>query len=99
MGKIIMIPFLILLLTACSKKEPVDQVHLTEPELYKKSCITCHGKPSDTSINLSLSHAHKYTKEQLIDIMVNPPGGMPVIKLTDYDRERLADYIINETKP
>lgn len=91
------IPVLLLFILSACSSEPKDQADLSEEELYKKSCITCHGQPTDTSVNLSLSDAHKYTKEQLMDLIKNPPGGMPTIKLTDSDNERLSEWIINQT--
>jgi cytochrome c550 len=77
--------------------EPTEVAASKPEDIYKQSCIGCHGDQYQGTVGPTLKGVgSKYSKEELMDIVVNGKGtGMPVGFVKQEQAAAMADWLSN----
>lgn len=71
----------------------------TPDQIYKQTCIACHGDQFQGVVGPSLKGIGKQlTKAQIIDIVTHGKGNMPPNQVSPDMAPKMADWLINATK-
>jgi cytochrome c550 len=77
--------------------EPTEVAASKPEDIYKQSCIGCHGDQYQGTVGPTLKGVgSKYSKEELMDIVVNGKGtGMPAGLVKQEQAAAMADWLSN----
>jgi cytochrome c550 len=77
--------------------EPTEVAASKPEDIYKQSCIGCHGDQYQGTVGPALKGVgSKYSKEELMDIVVNGKGtGMPAGLVKQEQAAAMADFLAN----
>lgn len=65
--------------------------------VYKNNCSTCHGNQLEGGFGPNIENINeKFSKEELMDIFKNGKGMMPKMLISEDEKEKLTDWIMNE---
>lgn len=76
-------------------KEKTEEVAAEKPEdIYKKSCIGCHGDQYQGGVGPALKGVgERYSKEEIAQIVVNGKGAMPAGLVPQEKAAEMAEWL------
>ncbi|HJV17307.1 MAG TPA: cytochrome c [Bacillales bacterium] len=80
---------------AKGKEKTSETAAASKPEdIYKQSCIACHGDQYQGTVGPALKGVgKKYSKEELIDIVTKGKGNMPPTQVSAEQAPVVADWL------
>jgi mono/diheme cytochrome c family protein len=86
---------------ACGTEKPADSggdggtEAIDGAEVYSSECAGCHGSDGEgAATNPSLvENVPQLSDEELMDVLLNPPGAMAIISLTQAEADAVFTYV------